>query len=442
MGEITAAVLQELSSGIKQVIQEEYVEGHTYLQEVEFILGRAKDLQKKVSQAGTMGNGTYRKTRDVVEAAAREASQQFQINDIKSKLKQRFIDIRKTVADHSSSEDDDFRAQLGEGFQDFTDEVIQMFEKYYKHYIEVYNANTSIYQNIMANTTEWEANDIMMQGYTIINKIAESIRGTSILYEVQLGIGSAGAQKTGFLTLDQIMKYTEVSYYNGAMTLKLKSSALRAAADRGEISLFSWDDAYRQRYLEYTRKVIAVEKTDLRSWASNIGANSSTANGDIYINRGNVAESFRTAATSIYNRYLESSLGTTLDQIVAMDDHSIHYMLHTTLQNTGSYWTGPDFEADLQQLFKGLAGDTSGVQDMAAQMSRNGQTVGVQEKVNNATFTNLNSLITQLTQISRLLMNINNLDQSGVNSALQGDIGDLDGPVETALIELVSQFLG
>ena len=95
--------------------------------------------------------------------------------------------------------------------------------------------------------------------------------------------------------------------------LKLKSSALRAAADRGEISLFSWDDAYRQRYLEYTKKVIAVEKTDLRSWASNIGTNSSTANGDIYINRGNVAESFRTAATSIYNRYLESSLGATLD---------------------------------------------------------------------------------------------------------------------------------
>lgn len=442
MGEITSAVLQELSSGIKQVIQEEYVEGRTYLQEVELILGRAKDLQKKVSSIGNMGNGTYRKTRDVVEAAAKEASKQFQINDIKSKLKQRFIDIRKTNADHSSSEDDNFRAKLGEDFQQFSDEVIQMFEKYYKHYVEVYNANTSIYQNIMANTTEWEANDIMMQGYTIINKIAESIRGTSILYEVQLGIGSTGAQKTGFLTLDQIMKYTEVSYYNGAMTLKLKSSALRAAADKGEISLFSWDDEYRKRYLEYTKKVIAVEKTDLRSWASNIGTNSTTADNNIYINRGNVTESFRAAATQIYDKHLESSLGATAAEIASMSDHDIHYMLHKTLQNTGSYWTGPDFDADLTKLFEGLVGDTSGIQDIAAQMSKNGQTVGIQEKVNNATFTNLSSLITQLTQISRLLMNINNLNQNGVNSALQGNIGDLDGPVEKALIELVSQFLG
>lgn len=438
MGEITAAVLKELSQGIQSVIKDEY-KGMSYLDKVNEIRDAAKKLQENINSKGTLGNGMYTTAKDVVDAAAKEASKQFQINDITKKLNKQFTNMKKD-ADHGHLEDDKFRSQLEQNFQDFEKEVIDLFERYYKIYSEVYTKNDQIYQNVKSNLTVWEADKIMREGYTVINEIAETIRGTSILYEVQLSIGTVKAQKTAFLTLEQIMQYTEVSYYNGATTLKLKPSALRKAAKEGKIQLFGWEDEYRQQFINYTNRVIAIEKTDLRLWDSNAGSDSSTADSDIYINQGNVTESFRAAATKIYDKHLESSLGVTTTEIAAMTDHDIHYMLHKTLQNTGSYWTGPDFYADLTKLFEGLAGDTSGIQDIATQISKNGA-VGIQEKVNNATFTNLNSLITQLTQISQLLTNINNLDKSQLNSVLQGNIGDLDGPVEQALIELAKQFL-
>lgn len=438
MGEVSAAVIDELSQGIQSVISDEYVEGKTYLSVAEQILESARNIQHRIAEAGSLGNGTYKTTRDVVNAAAKQAQDQFQANHLKFKIKEMFKNIRR---DHSSIEDDELRALLQEGFQDFSSEIIDMFTQYYKSYLEVYNANTKIYSTVMAQTNIAEATQIMSKGYQILTKIGESIRGTQILYEVQLSIGTKGSQRTGYFTLEELMQYTTVNYYNGAMTLRVDTAALNKAATNGEINLFKWDQSYIDRYQNYTKKVIENQLIPgLQNWDKNIGLTTGQES-QVYINKGNVTESFRVAATSIYNRATEATLGKSLDQILSADDHALHYMIHTTLKNTTSYWQGPDFEADIESLFSGLIGDDSAFQAIKDKMGvGDSGTVEVQEKVNSATFTNLSSLITQLQNTINSLRRLDALGDK-VKSRLSTTTDGLDAEVDEAIWDLVKQFL-
>lgn len=446
MGGISAEVLEKLAQGISQVIDTEW-DGWPLITAANNVASQAESIMQRVSSISWGFNG-FKNQKEVVNAAAKEIEISSAITGIKTKMGKLFSQLRR---DHSSSEDDEFRSLIENAKGEMTEELSAILNKYFDISKKVAEANAKIYQNNEFKQLQQEANRVMSDGYQILNKIGEAIHGTTIIYEVQLSVGTRGSQRTAYMTLDQIMQYTTATYRSGEMALRLNEAAVNAAIKNGTIQAFSWSDSYRQSFMRYTQVIRENQLQDAtRDWDRNIGLTSSD---DAYINRGNVTEAFRRAAAGILEKAIDSAFHKSLEEINGMSDHDIHYMLHTqiqeTLSNTIAYWQGPDFIADLNKLFNGLEGfdnSSTGKTKFLQNLGLTGQeqTVGIQEKIGGASFTTLNSLVTSLRQASNSLSILKNkANGKDMKSYIDSSVAEgLDEEVEQAVLELVSQFLG
>ena len=443
MGEISEATLEQLSQGIEQVFQSDW-DGWPLLSAAKTIANQGEILMTQINSfTDNFGIGKYKNVKDVVQDAAQTATATGKIQGIKTKLTKAFINIRR---DHGHSEDDEFRELLNSKKIEFDQEIMDIFKSYYSIYEKVAEKNNEIYSNNQFKNLQKQANQLMSNGYGVLNKIGEAITGTTIVYEVQLGIGSKTSQRTAYLTLDQIINYTTAVSYLGETRLRLNEAALNADIKAGKIQAFNWTDEYRASFLEYTNRVRYNQLfEDTRNWAINKDLTEDDWD-NIFINRGNVTESFRRAAAGIYDEWIQQGFGKTMHQIANMSDKDIHYMLHTTISNTIPYWQGPDFIADLNKIFNGLNISNEQKQNLInsfKELNHNSDKINIQEKVTGASLTSLSQLVRQLNNAAQALETLKNkTNQSNIKSSIQKSIVEgLDFEVEQAVLDLVEQFL-
>ena len=428
MGETSQVAAEALAEGIQNVLKDEAI--------LPTWLSKAQDLRVRATRA--MASNGYDK-RKIVASAAGVASRQFQINDAYNRINSLFKKIQDAInaADHSSSEDDIFRAAVAETEQDIAEALETIYNKYYKKY----DALSKIENDITGTVNNQEMTQLLTEGYAFLNEIGETVRNTTIIYQVQLEVEGTGQHKTGFFTLAQLLPYLKASTYtlkNGKQqysSLRFDEARLKADIDSGKLKTLQWT---KKREADYAQYIKVLKLNEQRStsrenavWKSNIARGNLD---DIYINEGNAMENFQMMASSIIEQ-------TKLREILAGDDHQLHTSLHSTLQNTVAYWQDSDFKGQINRLLYGLTGQDDTRAAVKAQLSdvaKNGL-VDIQEKLSNATFTSLNSLFTQLIEVESLLLSI---QSAQINKSQVSEATDfLDKALEVALEQFVSKFL-
>ena len=453
MGEISAEVLAQLSKGISEVIKTEFgPQNQPLITAANTTATAAESIIQKISTFNFGANG-YRNVKEVVDKAAAQVETDFAITGIKTRMSKIFAELRHSgfSGDHSHSEDEQLLSILKnkkiEMTEEVTDELLKVLKEYFNLSKDVAKQNQQIYANAEFRALTSQAEQVMRDGYQILTQMGEAISGTNIIYEVQVSVGSKGSQRTAYMTLEQIVQFTTASFHRGEMRLRLNETAINQAVKNGSLSVFYWDDAYRQSYQGYVQKVQANQLTSNNAdWDRNKGV---TNIEDVYFNRGNVTEAFRRAAAGIVDAAVDKAFLHTIDELEGMEDtQEIHYLIHTQiqeiLQNTVAFWQGPDFEADISKIFKGLIMSAEQEQTLLNNLGINGaSSIGVQEKVSGASFAGLNQIATQLRSAAQSLSTIiNNVGEGNVQSALNSSVADgIDEDVEQAVLELVKQFL-
>lgn len=443
MGEISAEVQERLAEGISQIIGTELTEKDSLLTEAQFVLENVQQLQRQISSINWGGDTGFTNKKAVVSVAAEAVQQAAMVSGIKSKLS-KILSNMSISADHGHTEDNELRnliiSKKGEVEQSILDEIDKIVKEYTGIAQEVTRINKEIYAQGNIKKITYDSQEWMSRGYKVLAQIGELIHGTKIIYEVQLSIGTQGSQRTAYLTLDQIAQYTYAEYHKGEINLRLNEAAVRSSG----IDLFAWSKDYLDAYKNYVGRAEANELIDTgRMWKGNIGKRS----GDkIYTNTGNITEAFRTAATTILQHGMDASFNKTLQQLDSLDDHGVHTLIHSQLEdvlkNTVAYWQGADFTADLDALFKGL--EDVNQEQLIKQLELAGQTsVGVQEKVSGASFTTLSSLAAELQKAVAALQQIAIATQKqNIKTKINTSITEgLDDAVMQGVRDLVQQFL-
>ena len=452
MGEISAEVFAQLSKGISEVIKTEFgPQNQPLISAANVTAAAAESIIQKISTFN-FGVNEYRNVKEVVDKAATQVETDFAITGIKTRMDKIFAKLRHSgfSGDHSHSEDEQLLSILKnkkiEMTEEVTEELLKILKEYFNLSKDVAKQNRQIYANAEFKALVSQAEQVMRNGYQILAKIGEAIGGTNIVYEVQVSVKSKRSQRTAYMTLEQIMQFTTANFHNGEMRLRLNEPAINQAVKNGSLSVFYWDDAYRQSYQSYVQKVQVNQLTNNVDWDRNKGV---TNIEDIYFNRGNITEAFRRAATGIVDTAVDKAFLHTIDELESMEDtQEIHYLIHTQiqeiLQNTVAFWQGPDFEADISKIFKGLIMSVEQEQILLNNLGLNGaSSVKVQEKVSGASFAGLNQIATQLRSAAQSLLTIiNNIGESNIQSALDSRVVDgIDEDVEQAMLELIKQFL-
>ena len=466
MGEISAAIIAQLSKGISEVIKTEFGPQNKPL--IDAALNIASEAEGLISDLSSFqfGIGEFSNVKDVVNKAAEQVEKDFMITGIKTKLGDMFAKLRNFSGDHSHGEDEELLGILKnkkiEMTEEMTNELLNILNQYLDLSRQVAKANRSIYQNKNFQDIQQRSNEIMQQGYQILTQIGEAITGTSIIYEVQISVGSQGSQRTAYMTLEQIMQYTYTEYHRGTMSLRLNESAINAAAREGKVSVFNWTEDYRKSFMNYADIVRKNQTTSieingkmqsLRNWNRNIGATED----NVYVNRGNIAEAVRKAAAGIVDTAIDSAFKYSLEDLEGMEDtQQLHYLIHTqiknTLENTVAFWQGPDFIGDLQQavdgiskLFNGLVMDQQQQQQLLNNLGITDATsIGVQEKISGASFTTLSQIANELRRAANSLSIIaNSTNEGNISAAINPSVAaGADSEVEQAVLNLAAQFLG
>ena len=427
MGEIAQAAAEALAVGIQNVLRDEAV--------LPGWLAKAQDLRVRTTRA--MASNGYTK-RDIIRNAAGVASRQFQINDAYQQINSLFKKVQSAIdaADHSSAEDDRLRQAVADTEEDIAQALETIYDKYYKKY----DALSKVEDTIVGTVDNMEMTQILSEGYSFLNEIGETIRDTTIVYQVQLDFEGNGGHKTGFFTLEQLLPYLKASSYqlkNGNMysSLRFDESRLRSDVQNGTLKALQWSKKREADYAQYI-KVLKLHESASTSrenavWKSNIKRNFVD---DVYINEGNAMENFQMMAASIVEQ-------SRLRDILAGDDHQLHTSLDSTLKNTVAYWQDSDFKGQVSRLLYGLQGDAdtrAAVKTQLTDVAKNG-IVDIQEKLQNATFTSLNSLFTQIIEVESLLLAI---QQAQINASQVSEATDfLNTNVQQALEQFVAKFL-
>lgn len=459
MGEISAAIIQQLSKGISEVIKTEFGPQNQPL--IDAALNTARDAEKLMSELSSFqfGIGEFSNVKDVVNKAAEQVEMDFTISGIKTKLNDMFAKMRNFSGDHSDNEDEEllsiFRNKKIEMTEEMTNQLLNMLKSYFNLSKDVAKVNKEIRQNTDFQKIQQRSNAIMQQGYQILTQIGEAITGTSIVYEVQISVGSQGSQRTAYMTLEQIMQYTYTEYHRGTMSLRLNESAINAAVREGKLSIFNWTDEYRKSFVKYSNIVkqnqtLTInrngEMINLQNWKRNIGATED----NIYTNKGNIAEAFRRAAAEIIDAAMDKAFTHSLEELEGMEDtQELHYLIHTqiksTLENTTAFWQGADFTADISKIFNGLVMDEIQKQNLLNNLGiGNATSIGIQEKISGASFTTLSQIANELQRAANSLSIIaNNTNEGNIAAVINPSVAaGADSEVEQAVLNLAAQFLG
>lgn len=245
------------------------------------------------------------------------------------------------------------------------------------------NYNARIYNNVSEAKRQAKYQAYVRRGYTLLNKIGESIRGKEISYQliVRAGDGSAVYDWKG-VSLDDFLELTTISD-SGRMRMTSSSNNIIDALSKKYQSKeqVAWDDQKRNAY-EYFKNYITnyIDSSGKQKWAN-------------LNQQGSILEAF--------TKYYDTKTGN-------MEDY-----MEQTMSGNQAFWKGGDY------------GD-------------------IQIKSNEASVTSISSIITQLESTYGKLSNIQDItsiqtDRPTVDS--KGIEDNIKQQIETKVQDLVKEFL-
>ena len=245
------------------------------------------------------------------------------------------------------------------------------------------NYNARIYNNVSEAKRQVKYQAYVRKGYTLLNKIGESIRGKEINYQliVRAGDGSAVYDWKG-VSLDDFLELTTISD-SGRMRMTSSSNNIIDALSKKyqNKEQVAWDDQKRNAY-EYFKNYITnyIDSSGKQKWAN-------------LNQQGSILEAF--------TKYYDTKTGN-------MEDY-----MERTMSGNQAFWKGGDY------------GD-------------------IQIKSNEASVTSISSIITQLESTYSKLSNIQNitsLQSSKPTINTQGIENSIRKEIETKVQDLVKDFI-
>lgn len=245
------------------------------------------------------------------------------------------------------------------------------------------NYNARIYNNVSEAKRQAKYQAYVRRGYTLLNKIGESIRGKEISYQliVRAGDGSEVYDWKG-VSLDDFLELTTISD-SGRMRMTSSSNNIIDALSKKYQSKeqVAWDDQKRNAY-EYFKNYITnyIDSNGKQKWAN-------------LNQQGSILEAF--------TKYYDTKTGN-------MEDY-----MERTMSGNQAFWKGGDY------------GD-------------------IQIKSNEASVTSISSIITQLESTYSKLSNIQNITSIQTNRPAVNSTGIEDNikqQIETKVQDLVKEFL-
>ena len=245
------------------------------------------------------------------------------------------------------------------------------------------NYNARIYNNVSEAKRQVKYQAYVRKGYTLLNKIGESIRGKEINYQliVRAGDGSAVYDWKG-VSLDDFLELTTISD-SGRMRMTSSSNNIIDALSKKYQSKeqVAWDDQKRNAY-EYFKNYITnyVDSSGKQKWAN-------------LNQQGSILEAF--------TKYYDTRTGN-------MEDY-----MERTMSGNQAFWKGGDYG-------------------------------NIQIKSNEASVTSISSIITQLeSTYSKLssIQNITSLQSNKPTINTQGIEDNIRKEIETKVQDLVKDFI-
>lgn len=245
------------------------------------------------------------------------------------------------------------------------------------------NYNARIYNNVSEAKRQAKYQTYVRKGYTLLNKIGESIRGKEISYQliVRAGDGSAIYDWKG-VSLDDFLELTTISD-SGRMRMTSSSNNIIDALSKKYSSKeqVAWDDQKRNAY-EYFKNYITnyTDSDGKQKWAN-------------LNQQGSILEAF--------TKYYDTKTGN-------MEDY-----MERTMSGNQAFWKGGDYG-------------------------------NIQIKSNEASVTSISSIITQLESTYSKLSNIQNITSLQSNKPqinTQGIEDSVRKEIETKVQDLVKDFI-
>ena len=245
------------------------------------------------------------------------------------------------------------------------------------------NYNARIYNNVSEAKRQAKYQAYVRKGYTLLNKIGESIRDKEISYQliVRAGDGSAVYDWKG-VSLDDFLELTTISD-SGRMRITSSSNNIIDALSKKyqNKEQVAWDDQKRNAY-EYFKNYITnyVDSNGKQKWAN-------------LNQQGSILEAF--------TKYYDTRTGN-------MEDY-----MERTMSGNQAFWKGGDYG-------------------------------NIQIKSNEASVTSISSIITQLeSTYSKLssIQNITSLQSNKPTINTQGIEDNIRKEIETKVQDLVKDFI-
>lgn len=245
------------------------------------------------------------------------------------------------------------------------------------------NYNARIYNNVNEAKRQVKYQAYVRKGYTLLNKIGESIRGKEINYQliVRAGDGSTVYDWKG-ISLDDFLELTTISD-SGRMRMTSSSNNIIDALSKKYQSKeqVAWDDQKRNAY-EYFKNYITnyIDSSGKQKWAN-------------LNQQGSILEAF--------TKYYDTKTGN-------MEDY-----MERTMSGNQAFWKGGDYG-------------------------------NIQIKSNEASVTSISSIITQLESTYSKLSSIQNIislqsNKPAINT--QGIENSIRKEIETKVQDLVKDFI-
>lgn len=245
------------------------------------------------------------------------------------------------------------------------------------------NYNARIYNNVSDAKRQAKYQAYVRRGYTLLNKIGESIRGKEISYQliVRAGDDSVVYDWKG-ISLDDFLELTTISD-SGRMRMTSSSNNIIDVLSKKYQSKeqVAWDDQKRKAY-EYFKNYITnyIDSNGKQKWAN-------------LNQQGSILEAF--------TKYYDTKTGN-------MEDY-----MERTMSGNQAFWKGGDYG-------------------------------NIQIKSNEASVTSISSIITQLESTYSKLSNIQNIislqsNKPAINT--QGIEDSIRKEIETKVQDLVKDFI-
>lgn len=245
------------------------------------------------------------------------------------------------------------------------------------------NYNARIYNNVSEAKRQAKYQAYVRKGYTLLNKIGESIRGKEISYQliVRVGDGSAVYDWKG-VSLDDFLELTTISD-SGRMRMTASSNNIIDALSKKyqNKEQVAWDDQKRNAY-EYFKNYITnyVDSSGKQKWAN-------------LNQQGSILEAF--------TKYYDTRTGN-------MEDY-----MERTMSGNQAFWKGGDYG-------------------------------NIQIKSNEASVTSISSIITQLestfTKLSSLQSTISISSGNRPSIGTSGIEENIKKQIEVKVQDLVKDF--